>query len=223
MNDDDILYVVEDCEFNLRNGSPSDRMVVNEVFIEGDYGQLDDIPEGGIILDIGANIGSFAIYAAKRTSCRIIAVEPEPSNFEKLKEHVSLNNFQDRIECVKLAVSKESGLNVWIDDRNGNSSIEPIESLKHNIPVLTTTLDDIIGSDEIAFLKMDTEGSEYLIFEGLNDHNLSRVKRIAMEYHEYVDEWGPMVRRLTKYHNVSLSSANPGGYLYGGMLFAELR
>ena len=55
-----------------------------------------------------------------------------------------------------------------------------------NIFVKTITLDDIISQnylDHIDFLKIDTEGAELMILEGISDDNLSKVRCVSLEYH----------------------------------------
>jgi hypothetical protein len=75
-----------------------------------------------------------------------------------------------------------------------------------NIYVKTITLNDIITNnfiDHIDFLKVDTEGSELLIFEGLSDYNLSKIRCISLEYHHNVfnydeDVYNNFQRRFNK-------------------------
>jgi hypothetical protein len=55
--------------------------------------------------------------------------------------------------------------------------------------------------DKIDFLKIDCEGAEKEIFEGLSDDNLKRIKKISLEFHknllseEFSDE---LIRRMTR-------------------------
>jgi hypothetical protein len=67
----------------------------------------------------------------------------------------------------------------------GGSNVFGIEN-KEGYTVRTYTLDYLFESglvDKIDFLKVDVEGAEYAVFEGISDENLSKVKTIAMEYH----------------------------------------
>jgi FkbM family methyltransferase len=220
--DSDEIVVVGGCEFSVRPDS-TDQMIIDEVF-GGDYESIGrDTTD--VILDIGANIGAFSILAAKNTAnCKIIAVEPEETNFAKLIENVALNGLEDRIECVNLAVSSVAGKDAWAEvGMFGGTSVYLDRDDTHTSLVRTTTLDEIIGNKKVSYLKMDTEGHEYLIFEGLSDKNLSRIKKIVMEYHGVLPAWGDMVRRLTKYHDLRLYGGSSYHYWGGGMLFGELR
>ena len=55
--------------------------------------------EGDVIYDIGANIGQYSLYAAKKLkgNCRILAFEPEALNYSKLNKNIVLNNLTDSI------------------------------------------------------------------------------------------------------------------------------
>ena len=67
--------------FHIRPGS-GDLGVVNEAFILNPYlgGGHIDVPDHGVVMDIGANIGDFSLQVAQRCPTgRVIAVEPLPS------------------------------------------------------------------------------------------------------------------------------------------------
>lgn len=72
---------------------------------------IDQLPENGTLLDVGANIGVYSVYAAiKRPDLRIIAVEPEYGNLELLKRVLWHNQLQRRVEVYGLAFSHRVGL-----------------------------------------------------------------------------------------------------------------
>jgi len=64
---------------------------------------IDDVPRNGtsVLWDVGANVGSFSVYAAKR-GINVVAVEPVPSNLYLLVKNISLNKVQDA--CIVLPV-----------------------------------------------------------------------------------------------------------------------
>ena len=98
-----------------------------------------------------------------------------------------------------MAVSNKSDEIVelfYTDSSNGGHTIvesEMINNTDHyehkNLFIKTITLDDIISQnfiDHIDFLKVDTEGAELMIFEGLSDENLDKIRNISLEYHHSV-------------------------------------
>lgn len=122
---------------------------------------FDDIREDDIVIDIGANIGAFAIRAA-RLSRYVVAVEPV--TFDLLRQNIRLNRADVRIICGALGDGLPATVR-WDDQV---------------VCTPTFPLRDIIefagGGD---FLKCDCEGAEWLIDPG----DLAGVRRIEMELH----------------------------------------
>jgi hypothetical protein len=66
-----------------------------EVFVQDDYGlsEIDMQQEGGVLLDVGANIGIFSMAAAQRfPNTTIYAFEPNPEAYSRLVRNLELNN-----------------------------------------------------------------------------------------------------------------------------------
>lgn len=66
---------------------------------------IDLIPTGSVLWDIGANVGIYSVYAAKKRSCRVIAFEPSVFNLELLARNIFLNSLTDFITIVPLPLS----------------------------------------------------------------------------------------------------------------------
>ncbi len=69
---------------------------------------IDTIPQGSVLWDVGANVGSFSIYAAKR-GLRVVAVEPMPHNLLLLTRNIALNAVDDMCEVLPIALSRLDG------------------------------------------------------------------------------------------------------------------
>jgi FkbM family methyltransferase len=71
--------------------------------------------EGDVIYDIGANIGQYSLYAARklRGNCTILAFEPEALNYAKLNRNIVLNELTGVITPYCLAVTEEMGLETF--------------------------------------------------------------------------------------------------------------
>lgn len=67
---------------------------------------IESIPQDGnaTLWDVGANVGSFTIFAASR-GIPVVAIEPMPHNILLLTKNVVLNNLQDRVVVIPMAVS----------------------------------------------------------------------------------------------------------------------
>ena len=166
----------------------------HEIYTRDDYFKGDcKINKGDIVVDCGGNIGLFSSYAVDNGASRVLSYEPFPENYILNKK----NN--QTIDVFNLAVSNKSDEIVellYTDSSNGGHTIietefdrEPGHFKHKNIFVKTITLDDIIyvnNIDHIDFLKVDTEGAELMIFEGLSDDNLDKIRCISVEYHHGV-------------------------------------
>jgi FkbM family methyltransferase len=190
----------------------SDQIVINEMFDENVYDIHDDTFEtNDVMIDIGANIGAASILAWTKGARTILAYEPEKHNHKHLLKNIKLNKLQDVIFPVKQAVSNVEGT-TEIFDGQGASFItggkgvsqqlfDSIPSKKEKVP--TTTLNDILKDlDEVALLKIDCEGGEYMIMETVDLDQLRKCQRIVMEYHR-TDEmtFGRMLAKLSLVFN----------------------
>src|SRR4029079_12602097 len=76
------------------------------VFIRREYGTVERFRT---IVDIGANVGIFAIYAAQSNPhTKIYCFEPERLNFDSLRLNIDVNGFEDRVAAFPYAVACDS-------------------------------------------------------------------------------------------------------------------
>ena len=127
---------------------------------------------GCVFLDIGANIGAYALFVAAFAgpAARIVAVEPQPDVFDRLSYNIAQNPFHT-VKAVACAVADKAGeLTLFIDPRNrGESSLKIVgtnEGAQIRVPAVT--LLDLVraeGLERIDAVKLDVEGAEDLILE----------------------------------------------------------
>ena len=72
---------------------------------------IDLIPKDSILWDVGANIGLYSIYAAKRRNCKVYAFEPSVFNLELLARNIFTNGLTDQICIMPVALSDQLGTN----------------------------------------------------------------------------------------------------------------
>lgn len=143
-----------------------------------------------IIVDCGANVGVFALYAAASApkSC-IFAVEPFPSTFHELSENIQLNHLDDRVTCVSVALTGSDGMvNMYAAPEVASQArqvIQPSGADTVSVPALSlSSLLARIAVREVDMLKMDIEGSEHPALLGAGPSTLARIKRLSVEYHQ---------------------------------------
>lgn len=130
------------------------------------------LPADAVFLDVGANIGAYALFVAGFTGprARILAVEPQPDVFDRLIYNIGQNPF-GTVKAIACAVADRAGeLTLFIDPRNrGESSVKIVGTHKNAaIRVPAVTLLDLCRSEGIAridAIKLDVEGAEDLILE----------------------------------------------------------
>lgn len=173
--------------FDIR--SDADESVFDEIFVNRDYRILDEaISKAASIVDIGAHIGAFSIYAATiNPIAQISAYEPEQLNFKAFKENLKLNNIKN-ITPKNLAVAgKEEQRTFYLNkDSHNHSLTKDLPSQTKEVTTQTTTLERIIHKHgNIDLLKMDCEGAEFEIFAATPPATLRHISKIHLEYHEY--------------------------------------
>src|SRR5579871_5204580 len=144
-------------------------------------------PTDRVIVDAGANVGMFTIYAGRRApDARIAAIEPFPPTFQRLEAAVAMNRLAN-VTCLNAALGKDSGEAMMPTEEMGSQFRRVLTSatstgLAVRVMSLRQALDSL-GLDEVDQLKMDIEGGEYqtLLFTGPDV--LRRIRRINLEYH----------------------------------------
>jgi len=127
---------------------------------------------GCTVIDIGANVGIYSIFAALRAGpdAKVIAVEPHPVALERLRCNLALNDLSDVVAVEPLALGDHAGtVQLNANRRNiGSSSIVFDENARENnlIEVTGDTLQGLCakhGLTAIDAIKLDVEGAEDLI------------------------------------------------------------
>lgn len=154
--------------------------VAFDIYVEGAYEKqyihflAENIPENGLLLDLGANIGSICIPVSKlRPDIKIIAVEASPRVFSYLEYNVGLN------ECANIflenyALSSTDGEKIAFyspEEKFGKGSMSPVFTDKAEY-VDTVTVDSLLiryNFKKVDFIKIDVEGYEANVFSGAKE------------------------------------------------------
>ncbi len=227
------------CHARLINGKtivhPSQKAglveAILEVWFEKIYLPKDFyVPNSGdVIVDVGANIGLFAIQIARLNSdSRIAAFEPFPENFACLSKNVSKFCYAGKISLHQCAISDSYGTEAIVDTGHRSLDHQLIKNSKsysdvaNSIPVNVIPLEgifEIVEADEISLLKMDIEGSEQEVFKSTSEKTLKRLRRVVIEYHDHLRS-GTLAlikEKLTTTHQIRIIPSNLSGC---GLLFA---
>jgi FkbM family methyltransferase len=139
------------------------------------------LKRGDLVFDIGAHAGD-RVHAFTRLGCRVVAVEPQPALFAALK---LLYGWRRNVILVEAAISDSPGtVRLHVNSRNPTvttGSLGFVEAARagavgwegqvwdREIEVACTTLDALIARHGApAFVKIDVEGFEHRVLEGLS-------------------------------------------------------
>jgi FkbM family methyltransferase len=167
--------------------------LVLEIFADECYSQYFDFPKEGVIVDLGANIGAFSLYCARKSDKLLIhAYEPNPKTNQTLRQNIIVNNKQDRVRIYDEAVGRaRSDFRMWtnvpslIASGYGATSLSDEEN---SITVPMIDINEVIdrAGESVDLLKIDIEGAEADLLEAATPSTLSKIKRVVLEYHEYL-------------------------------------
>jgi FkbM family methyltransferase len=133
------------------------------------YANPPDLPEmlvwrhalrnGGLFIDVGANVGTYTIWAAE-LGAEVIALEPAADTFGLLEENIALNGYP--VTAVRAAAGDHCG------SAGFTSGLDTVNSLAPDGPVTTelVTVDSLIGDRPVAGMKVDVEGFEIDVLRG---------------------------------------------------------
>lgn len=141
----------------------------------------------GSFFDIGANFGLYSVMLAdESTLTSMHAFEPLPRNIHQLSANLYLNGLDARVQLHNFALSNENGtLELHVDPQStGVSTLLPDElhrgqqAYQYRIQVETKTFDELFADTQVrAFIKMDVEGAECMVLDGMRQF-LDRNKAI---------------------------------------------
>jgi len=145
-----------------------------------------EIEKDNTVIDIGANIGVFAVYAATSASnVEVIAFEPFPDNTEWLRKNVSESNLSN-VKVYQQAVAgvTEERMLETSDSWMMHSLDKTVTTNGHSIHVQCRSFNDVMKLiPKCDLLKIDCEGSEYEIFYSSSPETLRKIRRIVGEFH----------------------------------------
>lgn len=144
---------------------------------------------GMTFIDVGANLGLYSIFAARKVGCDgvVLAIEPSSREFVKLKRNVELNHLENA-RLLRLAVSDahtEASLLVAEEEHAGHNTLGDFAystPLAYTERVRTESLDEIVRRENLKsvdVIKMDVEGGERAALSGATQ-TLSMFRPLVM-------------------------------------------
>jgi FkbM family methyltransferase len=207
----------------LRQGT-SDWEVLDQIFVKSEYccpspghnEALDKFyddavsrAETPVVLDCGANIGLSSIwYAHKYPKAKVVAVEPEPENFQLLTMNVS---GYSNIIAVHGAVSDHEGRTSLFNAGDEPWTWQTKETDGGDVKVYTILdLLSMVPNSPLMIVKIDIEGGETALFRS-NLEWIADAPLVVFEAHDWHFNW-----RGTFHAVASALTKSPRDYIHNG-------
>lgn len=119
-------------------------------------------------MDVGANVGFFTRYFARWTgpTGRVLAIEPEARNFERLAAMLRARRLNAIVEPVHAAAAEQSGqVALTIDPYHPAGHY----LAGHGVPTRAVTIDDLVRAHagrRVSLIKIDVQGAELRVLHG---------------------------------------------------------
>jgi FkbM family methyltransferase len=139
---------------------------------------IDSLPPGASLLDVGANVGRFALYAAMRHRGRIhvAAVDPDLRVAHRLAKSITLNGLEGAISNVIVAASDRDGHERMMFDygvQQGHLGAQAASGqATYSYAIQTMRIDSMVTQGVIAppsDIKIDVDGHEVPVLEGAHE------------------------------------------------------
>ena len=159
---------------------------------------------GDVIYDVGANIGQYSLYAAKRLKghCQVLAFEPEALNYAKINKNIVLNGLSDAITSYCLAITDRMALDVfYVKSFAPGASLHAWEQPigqgdvpflpQHRQGMMGLSLDDLTERFSLPFpnhIKIDVDGIEdRIVYSASQTLADPRLKSVLVEIYIHKD------------------------------------
>lgn len=163
--------------FELELQSRNDRYISSEIKSTGIWEAFETslfctiCNPGDIVIDVGANIGWYTIIASRLVGRqgKVIAFEPEPSNFEILQRNVERSALSNVVTYNYALADIPGNQELYLSDDNlGDHRLFKGDEVRDKVNTKVSTLDHVIKRHDMfpTILKSDTQGSEALILQG---------------------------------------------------------
>jgi FkbM family methyltransferase len=127
---------------------------------------------GGVIIDIGANVGYYTVLAASASEVEaILAFEPDPTNFALLEQNVRANGYST-VEAFQVAVADEDKeIALYLSEDNSGDHRSYWIADREIVSIKAVRLDSFVqtSSAVASVIKMDIQGSEFNAAQGMKD------------------------------------------------------
>lgn len=164
-----------------------------------------------VLLDVGANVGMYTVWAAKTRGVRVYAFEPESQNYAILNRNIYLNGLSEQVSAYCVALSDHTGFGqLYLSELVTGSSCHTFgEPLDHNLRqravafsqgCFSSTIDALIEQNVMPVpqhIKIDVDGIEHSVIRGASKTLAdTRVRSLLVEINSNLDDHWEIVDHM---------------------------
>lgn len=130
------------------------------------------IAPGGLVVDVGANIGTHTVWFASQHSCDVRAFEAVPETAQVLCANVQLNGLDGEVRIEPYAVGRGPGrvsVAHWDPENSGATRLQQEASRDNRSSFAMVRLDDLEWEARVVLVKIDVEGMELDVLAGAEE------------------------------------------------------
>lgn len=187
---------------------------------------IDSFEEKSVVWDVGANIGLYSMYAAKKRNCLVWSYEPSVFNLELLARNIFINGLHRQICIVPFALSEEMGsssLRMTTTEWGGAIStfgknlgwdgkeVQEVFEFK----TIGLSMDDakmLLNIPQPDYIKIDVDGLEHFILKG-GKLILASVKGVLIEVNDDFHEQAAHCHQLLTHAGLILKEKRQSDYI----------
>lgn len=142
---------------------------------------IEAMPADAVFYDIGANVGLYSVYAARR-GIETIAIEPVPESYAALCRNIALNSLCEHVTPLCMAAAHDNGV-VSIRETDNWAGIGEVNFRDMGLKVPMLKLADmatLFGLSHPTHVKIDTDGHELPVLLGMGNM-LNTVQSVIVE------------------------------------------
>jgi len=169
---------------------------------------------GEVLVDVGANVGMYTIWAAITRAARVFAFEPESQNYALLYANIVRNGLTRQVTGYCAALSDEQSFSLlYLSDFMAGGSVHTFGA-EHDYKLarrpsatvqggISTTLDHLVASGAVPLphhIKIDVDGLEHKVIAGSRDVLANpKVKSVLVEINTNLAEHRALIPELEQF------------------------
>jgi FkbM family methyltransferase len=192
-------------------------MVFGDLETSVQEGLVRHLGPGGVLYDIGANVGFFALFGARlagREEGQVYAFEPAPANAAAIEANAALNEFSNIVVIDKAVGARAGTARLQLVEDQSWSKLEEYGAHPETTQVIdveVVSIDELLRAGELrppTVVKIDVEGAELAVIEGMRATLAEHRPAIICELHDTQRDFVAAMDELG-YRTINLDGAVP--------------